>query len=166
MRLTNEQIDVLKNNQIPMGLLSDALSTILNDSQQRYLEIFIGNQWRPAPTDSLCEDMTYRLRPDYEQPKEDGLVYCEITESAGDLCYMHPVFGDTFIDTALRRSDFVGGLYNYRSDGKNVSRVHVGKICPAMQQVEGIDFNWWSTAPMGTESKNIVYPTAVVLRRV
>ena len=108
-------------------------------------------------TSGLYGKFIYRLRFDYK-PKEDGLVYCEITESAGDLCYMHPVLGNTFIDTAVRQPDFVGGLYEI--DGKK--EIYRG-VTPRLFD---LNMNEVSCVPVEFANDCIsISPTHIVLRR-
>ena len=113
MKITQEQIEALKKNEKPFGLMSAELQEAAKKMGRYDFQCYMHHgQWlkchiEVGEENEWSNGHTYRLRPDYEQ--EPSIVECEITLLGDELAYSNPGRNlKVYIDTAPRDPDFIG----------------------------------------------------------
>jgi hypothetical protein len=72
MKLTAEDIEMMKNNKIAWGLLDEETQDKFGSVSKHNLICLSSTGWRNANNDNRhCREVTYRLRRDYELPSEE-----------------------------------------------------------------------------------------------
>ena len=110
----NEQIERLKNNEKPFGLLSKEDQELLCEINNKYgLEWFDGSRWstlsfRPW---EIATCSSFRIHKDYHP--EPKVIRCEVYEESGWLWFGLPSGSDYTIDEAVAIPNFIAYDYGY-----------------------------------------------------
>lgn len=113
-------IEALKQNKMAFGLMetpdftNEAMQEKAREIGQPEFEMYMKNDtWLSCGSidNFSCTsvtDMTYRLRPDYE---EEGVVKCHIVNEGETLCFYRTSEVCFYLDEAPKHPDFIGYLY-------------------------------------------------------
>lgn len=165
MKITQEQIEALKQNQVPFGLMSAELQEAMKKiNEPKVIGIFDywgEGEWHQTGRSCLDNSYAYRLRPDY---KPESIVECEIKVGSSvkyDKClvFYKPTFEEP-ISQACDHPDFIGFKF-----GDNDNIVHG---LPIMYSVAGQTNRGYYTPLEHLESgiAHVHHATAVLFREV
>ena len=87
--LTDEQIDKLKNNKIPFGLLSDEERELFERVNYTLLEFYYASHWNPMGNrETFGISFAYRLKPTWERPQSQANFVLK-EDVSGDPKYLY-----------------------------------------------------------------------------
>lgn len=158
MDVTKEQIEQLKNNEKPFGLMSKELQSAmaeLDGAEAMFGRFKSDKEWIPCGSvKGFHNDATYRLRPDY-QP-EPSIVECEIVDVDGLLMFNVNENLRDHLNLVVNRKDFIGFKFE---DGKVLVSPIKFKSKTNSMPYHPLPFEWFSAG-----SVEVLHATHVLFR--
>jgi len=155
--MTEEQIEAMKQNEKPLALCPDWMQEQFREANAEDLITFCTKGWRNVHIGEFLTDfVTYRLRADYQAPKEEPQfeeVEIPTEYINGQLFAGGSSLADWKVDHDDKWWDIVAYVYETEAQGRVVS------IFPRLVLKEGF------TVLNYDEDSIILDPVAVICRR-